>query len=248
MGATHTTRTKPENLSGSLGAFAATAPGASLPRLVLPEPSGDPVWRLALFGGLHGDEPASVHALYRFLDVMADHPEERRHYELTVYPNCNPTGWAAGTRENGVGLDLNRHFWAGSDQPEVLLLEGELRRQPWDGLIILHADDTSDGLYGFAFGQLLNEQLLRPALEAAGVVVPVNPAGQIDGFEALGGVLHRCYEGVLAAPPEARPRPFEIVFETPGRAPLEEQVEAAVQALRSILVTYRNLMSFAQNL
>ena len=34
-------------------------------------------------------------------------------------------------------------------------------------LIALHADDTTDGLYGFAKGHQLTRHVLEPALEAA---------------------------------------------------------------------------------
>ena len=44
------------------------------------------------------------------------------------------------------------------------------------------------------------------------------------------------------------PEPFEIVFETPQKAPIELQVEAFVAALRTIMTEYVLLMSFAQNI
>lgn len=57
------------------------------------------------------------------------------------------------------------------------------------------------------------------ALEAASAVLPRNERPHIDGFPARAGVLDRGYEGVLGAPPAQRPRPFELVFETPQAAP-----------------------------
>jgi hypothetical protein len=59
---------------------------------------------------------------------------------------------------------LNREFWRNSSEPEVRLLEQELRNGHFHGLIQLHADDTSDGIYGFVRGHTLTENLLRPAL------------------------------------------------------------------------------------
>ena len=56
------------------------------------------------------------------------------------------------------------------------------------------------------------------------------------------------YEGILAAPPEIEPIPFEIIFETPHLAPLTLQVEALLAAQRTILKEYRQLISFAQNI
>jgi hypothetical protein len=42
--------------------------------------------------------------------------------------------------------------------------------------------------------------------------------------------------------------PFELTLETPQRAPLYLQVEAAAAALQTILQEYRQLRSFAQNI
>jgi hypothetical protein len=53
---------------------------------------------------------------------------------------------------------------------------------------------------------------------------------------------------VLAAPSGQRPRPFDLIFETPAREPLERQVEAAVTALDTILDEYRVFLAYAQNL
>ena len=146
------------------------------------------------------------------------------------------------------GKDLNREFWKNSSEPEVRLLEKELRTRHFEGLIQLHADDTSDGIYGFVRGHTLTENLLRPALQEAGKILPRNVDATIDGFAARDGIISQHYEGILAAPKEMDPVPFEIIFETPQKAPMELQVEAFLAALRTIMTEYLLLMSFAQNI
>jgi len=59
----------------------------------------------------------------------------------------------------------------------VRLFESELTQNRFDGLIALHSDDTSDGLYGFTSGALFTDELLRPALRAAGQFLHVNQPG-----------------------------------------------------------------------
>ncbi len=115
-------------------------------------------------------------------------------------------------------------------------------------MITLHADDTSDGVYGYAHGRVINEALLRPALTAAADILPLNEAAVIDGFEASGGLICRCFEGVLSAPPEQRPQPFDVIFETPALAPLRQQTEASLAALESILSEYRRFLAYGQHL
>ena len=164
------------------------------------------------------------------------------------YPECNPSGCKALTRESHSGLDLNREFWRNSCAPEIRFLEGELRREQFDGIISLHSDDTSDGIYGFVSGALLSEYVLEPALAAAAAILPRNSAPIIDGFPAGNGIIKEGYPGVLCAPPEQHPRPLEIVFETPSLAPLDGQVDATVIAVKTILREYRSLLAYAQNL
>jgi murein peptide amidase A len=205
-------------------------------------------YKFGIFGGIHGDEEAGTHAVRHLINWASTQPEELADFELHFYPICNPTGALQKTRHSHSGLDLNREFWTGSREPEVIYLESELRREQFDGIVQLHADDTSHGLYGFVRGSLLSEHLLKPALERAAEILPRNFNETIDGFRAEHGIIRECYEGILSAPPEQRPRPLEIVFETPGQAPIPRQVVATVEAVKTILAEYRKLQAYAQNI
>ena len=210
--------------AATIGSFAdgASDYGITRFRFIGPDAGHEPI-RLGLFAGVHGDEPA-------------------------VYPVVNPAGFVAGTRENRAGRDLNREFWRRSAQPEVVILEAELRAGRFDGLITLHADDTCEGLYGYSHGRTLDEMLLKPALTAAECVLPRDCRERIDGFAAREGVICECFHGVLAPPPEQQPQPFNLIFETPARAPLEQQVVAALAALDTILAHYRGFIAHAQGI
>jgi murein peptide amidase A len=220
----------------------------ALPRFsVRASPGADPI-RLGIFAAIHGDEPAGALAAVRLLLELARKPEWARNYAVTAYPICNPTGFEDNTRVSRRGRDLNREFWKGSHEPEVQILEAELRARHFHGLVQLHADDASDGIYGFVRGHTLTENLLRPALLEAGKILPRNVRASIDGFAARDGIISQHYEGVLAAPREMEPEPFEIIFETPQKAPMDLQVEAFLAALRTIMTEYLLLLSFAQNI
>ena len=204
--------------------------------------------KVGVFGGIHGDEPSGTSACHVLAAWAQTQPAALAGYDLHVYPECNPSGLAARTRHSRAGLDLNREFWCGSDQPEVRWLEARLRSERYDVIISLHEDDTSDGLYGFVGGALLSEHLLEPALEAASRCLPRNIRPAIDGFAADRGIIREGYRGVLSAPPEQRPKALEIVFETPGHAPLGLRTQAAVIAVRSILEEYGKLLAHGANL
>ena len=144
--------------------------------------------------------------------------------------------------------ETNREFWKNSTEPEVRLLETEVWTHALDGIISLHADDTSDGLYGFVNGAVFSENLLEPALREAEQFLPRNRNEVIDGFKAREGIITEGYHGVLQAPRGLARPPFEIIFETPQKASLHRQVEANAAALQAILVEYRYLMAIAQNI
>lgn len=239
----------PELIGSMAGIFHRHGRRFGIPRFVFvgPPAEHDPI-RVGLFAGIHGDEPAGPEALVDLLLKLAETPDRAKGYDLVVYPVCNPTGWEAGTRESDAGPDLNREFWRSSVQPEVRILEAELRAHQFNGLITLHSDDTAEGIYGFAHGRLLNEELLRPALRACEGVLSRDPRARIDGFPATESILCDCYPGVLSAPPEQQPKPFDLIFETPGLAPLETQVAATVQVLESVLAGYRRFIAYGQGL
>jgi murein peptide amidase A len=220
-----------------------------LPRYLYVGPKGgdDPI-RIGIFSTLHGDEPEGAHALVQFVRLLERSPEIARGYCLFLYPVCNPTGYEDGTRCSRRGRDLNREFWNHSVEPEIQLLQSELCSHAFDGIIALHSDDTSHGAYGFVSGSTLTKNLLEPALAAANDILPRNDNAIIDGFNAQNGVIREGYQGVLSAPPKIRPRPFEIVFETPQEAPHYAQVQATVVALTTILGEYRKFISYAANL
>lgn len=208
---------------------------------------GDPI-RLGIFAGIHGDEPEGVLALVRFLAELAARPEIATGYHIFAYPVSNPTGYEDNTRHSRSGKDLNREFWRASNEPEVYILEQELWQNQFHGIITLHSDDTSDGLYGFARGADLSKDLLQPALWAAEQYLRRNTSLVIDGFRARQGLIDGGYPGVLSGPPDLRPAPFELTLETPQLAPLHLQVEAHVAALHCILAEYRAVMAIAQHI
>jgi predicted deacylase len=231
------------------GSFESKGQTHTLPRYIFlgPRGGGDTI-RIGIFATIHGDEPEGALALTRLAAALEQNPDLAKGYCLFLYPLCNPTGFEDNTRHSRNGRDLNREFWKGSPEPEVRLLETEIWTHAFDGIINLHTDDTSDGLYGYVAGAVLSENLLEPALREAERFLPRNRKRQIDGFAARNGIITSSFPGVLRAPGNLQRPPFEITLETPRLAPLHRQVEAFSAALQTILVEYRQLMAIAQNI
>jgi murein peptide amidase A len=225
------------------------APQPLLPRyLYLGERGGGDVIRLGIFAVIHGDEPEGALAVNRLVTLLERDPEIARGYALFLYPVCNPTGFEDATRHARSGKDLNREFWKQSGEPEVRLLESEIYLHAFDGLVTLHSDNTSSGVYGYVNGSILSENLLEPALRAAEKFLPRDRRPVIDGFPARDGIIYRSFAGVLRSVPGADRPPFELTLETPQQAHLHLQVEATAAALTTILQQYRQLRAFAQNI
>jgi murein peptide amidase A len=199
--------------------------------------------KVGLFAGVHGDEPEAVLGLVDLVRALNARPEVGRDYQRFIYPMCNPSGLADGTRYSRSGTDLNRQFWQNSPEPEVHLLETEIRDQKFEGIISLHTDDTSDGVYGFVYYGTETDDLLYDALQTAHHALPRCRSTLIDGFPANNAIVRECYAGVLSAPPEQQPRPWEIILETPQREPEHLQRQAFVLSVAMILACYRTQTS-----
>jgi len=85
-------------------------------------------------------------------------------------------------------------------------------------------------------------------LRAGEKILPRNTNSTIDGFPAEQGIISQCYDGILTSPPKLQNSPFEIILETPHRAPADQQIAAFVVGILSILSEYRKFIAFAADL
>ncbi len=76
------------------------------------DPQGDkqPLGRVLLMGGIHGDEYSSVSIVFHWLETLNEHHSGL--FEWMVVPLLNPDGLLRdkSQRQNGAGVDLNRNF------------------------------------------------------------------------------------------------------------------------------------------
>lgn len=225
----------------------------ALPRYIWSgPPGGGDIFRLGLFATLNGNEPEGAFALARLLSALEKEPNLARGYVLFIYPLCNPTGFEDNTRLSRGGHALNRLFWTESEAPEVSFLESEIWMQAFHGIINLRSDADSPGVYGFASGAVLSQNLLEPALHAAETFLARNRMRQIEGIPARRGIvyadIYNSRAGALRAVPGLDHPPFEITLATPRAASVHLQVEAHHAALTAILAEFRYLQAIGQNI
>ena len=184
--------------------------------------------RIYLSAGIHGDEPAPPLAL---LELIIQGAFDAR-AEWFLCPLLNPVGLAAGTRENGSGVDLNRDY-RDPVSTEAAAHISWLRRQPgFDLVVCLHEDFESLGFYLYEQNPDRRPSLAEVMIAAAAGVMPIDLSPVIDGREARGGIIRPSGE------PSERPKWPEAIYlrahhtrlaytvETPSQFPLAQRVAA----------------------
>ena len=136
--------------------------------LLVVEAGRDDAPTISLASGMHGDEPAAPWAL---LSIVSDRLLDDR-FAYRIWPCINPSGYAAHTRVNADGHDVNRSFSRGGLTPESRAIVTANRDRRFTLSIDLHEDFEAHGFYGF--------EPLGPASEphyAVAAVAAVEAAG-----------------------------------------------------------------------
>ncbi len=79
-------------------------------REFIPSASEQPVSRILIMGGIHGDEYSSISIMFKWMDILAKQSDSQFHWRFL--PLVNPDGLldGRGKRQNANGVDLNRNF------------------------------------------------------------------------------------------------------------------------------------------
>ena len=79
----------------------------------LPKDLSEPVSRILIMGGIHGDEYSSISIMFKWMNLLASNQDSDFHWRFL--PLANPDGLLDGeaTRQNANGVDLNRNFPSG---------------------------------------------------------------------------------------------------------------------------------------
>ena len=190
-----------------------------------------------LSAGIHGDEPASPLALLRLLEAGTFDARA----SWTLFPLLNPTGLAAGTRDNAEGVDLNRDYRHGATV-EVAAHIAWLQRQPVFALTLcLHEDWEAKGFYLYELNPEKRPSLAGPMIAAAAEVGPIDLSEVIDGRPAAGGIIRppddpagreRWPEAIYL---RAHHTTLSYTLESASSLPLEKRVATLSRAAQAAL-------------
>lgn len=194
--------------------------------------------RVYLSAGIHGDEPAGSLALLELLRGGFFTPS----YHWLICPALNPTGLAAGSRENAAGLDLNRDYFL-RETREIAAHAAWLDARPRPDLFMsLHEDWEATGFYFYEINLAGDDPGRAQQILAAVKPWFAPEAGpEIDGHEAraAGWIYHAAEPDLPEGWPEAIYLakigcPVSFTFETPSHAPLAQRVAAHAAAVRVV--------------
>lgn len=239
------------DLPAFLTEFGKQARARGLVGRVLCETSAGPVmvWESSADGpagylsaGMHGDEPAGPLAALALLKAGVFDDGRWR-----LCPALNPTGLAAGARDNAQGIDLNRDYRLRRSR-EVQAHAAWLESSPCPSLFLsLHEDWEYAGFYVYEInlGADRPERATR-ILEAATQWVPVEPSPLIDDHEvrAPGWIYHAAEADLPDQWPEAiflakRGCPLSFTYETPSSRELDCRIAAHAAAVQATLAECR---------
>lgn len=189
---------------------------------------------VAIAAGVHGDEPAGPWALLQLVERGELSPQ----FSYRMWPCTNPSGFAAGTRANAEGIDINRTFGGDGASPEASVILAANRGTIFALSIDLHEDSDATGFYCYEYGGDLGRRVVAAV---AAHDLPIDPlevtfdlAGPLDDAHctrepgrvvadaehetvALGGLS---YSLALARNGARR----VLTFETPSKAPWEARI------------------------
>lgn len=191
-----------------------------------------------LSSGMHGDEPAGPAAL---LELVQDGLLEES-CSWYICPVLNPTGLAAGTRENFQGVDLNRDYLQ-KKTVEIAAHSAWLVDKNIDFAVSLHEDWESTGFYFYEINQIEDRpQRYQRMVDALIPVMKMEPSALIDDHSVRepGWIYHGCEPDEPTNWPEAiylakNGCPLSFTFETPSSVALEQRVLAHKVAVKAAL-------------
>jgi hypothetical protein len=194
--------------------------------------------RIYISAGIHGDEPAGTLVL---LELLCSDALPHQH-DYFLCPLMNPTGLAAGTRENIVGIDLNRDY-TDFRSTEIAAhrdwIHAHIHRL--DLALHLHEDWEATGFYLYELNFDDRPHRVPEILHAANTHLPIEAARRIDGHPARGGVIR---PKRLPEIPEGLPEAIYFkqhfgginhTFETPSAIELKRRIAAQKDAVRAAI-------------
>lgn len=221
-----------------LGPFRYEGREHTVPRFVYfgPQTSQDSL-RLAVLAGFGRHDRLAVQSLLTFVGGLARHPEIGASLNVSFFPLVNVAGLLGGVEER----DLTAAHWGRSREPEIVLLNQDIRRCGYQAFIRLTttADDTPA-----AWVRFVRPLHVHPTdLE---VFESTDFGGWSVRFETL--APESVPLGPLALADDLAFAPFEVELALPADWPQDTADREVAQLLKRLITRYRGFLAYGQNL
>jgi len=215
---------------------------AGLPFFAVESKTGPADRTVLLTGGVHGDEPAGVEAVLRWLEQP---PPEAKGFRWLVLPCVNPFGWVHDRRTNSQQRDINRNFRAAGCCDESRFVREVAADRHFVFAMDFHEDSDAPGYY------ICELRTTKPfagerLVAAVRPILPIWRSLRLDGRRAAAEGCVRRFPVTIATLERRRSWPMEFFLlhrhtehtfcsETPTRFPMAQRVGAHHAALREAL-------------
>lgn len=208
----------------------------------LPGPAPD--HHLLFCAGIHGNEPAAVEVMIRFIEKLAKNENKFSNYSIDIIPLINPWGWSHDLRFNQQGIDVNRDFASFESQEAVLISEFTAKKR-YDLIIDCHEDPDASGFYLYQYANR-NQKLSREIIEAirtldypieqdVNMIILKTDDGLINA--PLWGLYYMKLTGQLSMTNYFRLNNSNLVYtiETPTELPWEDRIIMQQKAIEMLI-------------
>lgn len=216
----------------------------AVPLLCLQRQTQKPRGNIYISAGMHGDEPAGSLALIRMLykDLLP------REFNYVIFPLLNPEGMVMVTRDNILGMDINRDYRrfrtteARAHHQHMQRLSVNASR--FDLTLCLHEDWEARGFYLYEVTPNWEPGQGERIVAAVSQVAPVETNSVIDEHEAQNAIIRPKERPTLQGDdwPEAlylweTYQSASYTFETPSNTDLLCRIRAHTTAILAALET-----------
>jgi len=205
--------------------------------LALTRKVANPVKRIYLSTGIHGDEPAGPLAALQLLQEN----QWPANADIWLCPCLNPTGFTRNSRENAKGIDLNRQYLNPGAEETVAHIAWLEKQPTFDVCLCLHEDWESAGFYVYELNPDDQPSFARAIVDRVAEVCPIDMSPVIEDRPAEGGIINPRVD------PRSRPQWAEAFYlityktrlsytlEAPSDFQLSTRVAALVAGVRAVL-------------
>jgi len=196
------------------------------------EDSGNLVYFSA---GIHGDEPASVWALYSWFEMQSESHDE---LSFMIFPCLNPFGLINNIRFDSDGDDLNRS-WGSTEKSLISQIIERTKPFSFSMAINLHEDYDANGIYLYeSLDGKMRDDLALQILTSGSKYIPVDSRKKIEGRWSKNGIIR---PSPSSLPKEGLPEAAflqrgkakrTLVLETPSEYDLRQRIKAQVAMIQ----------------